>query len=103
MITHWPFSMFVLIVKAKSMKKQPAHRNQKGFSTLEILLAFFVLSLTVGAIISLVFGGQSVAVDSQTYSEAAHKGQAMLEDARATAKGNFNLVKQIASYSDGIY
>lgn len=90
------------------MLKLPVHKNQAGFSTLEILLAFLVLSFSIAAIINLVYGGQSLAIDSQTNSEAQHKAQAMLEEARASSTQDFASVVPLpvppaTSTQDGIY
>lgn len=82
------------------MLKRPVHKNREGFSTLEILLAFFVLSFSIVAIISMVYGGQSLTIDSQTYNEAAHKAQAMLEAARASSTQDFYSVAPIATTTD---
>ena len=67
-------------------------KNSAGFSTLEILIAFGVLIMAVTAVILVIFGNQSVAVDTETNSEALSKAQAMLEVARADSRFDFNLV-----------
>jgi len=65
----------------------------KGFSTLEILIAFAVLILCITAVILVVFGNQSVAVDTQTNIEAISKAQALLEKARADSREDFESVE----------
>lgn len=74
-----------------------------GFSTLEILLAFAIIILSITAVIGLVFTGQSLAVDSQTNSEALYKAESKLEQARAEASSDFNLLNPIATATEGIY
>ncbi|MBT9168080.1 MAG: hypothetical protein DDT19_01425 [Syntrophomonadaceae bacterium] len=64
----------------------------RGVSTLEILIAFAVFTLSISAVIMVVFGNQSVAADTQTNIEAISKAQKMLEDARAQSRLDFNLV-----------
>ena len=66
----------------------------QGMSTLEILIAFAVVILCVSAVIMVVFGNQSVAVDLQTNNEAIAKAQTVLEDARATSRQDYSLVKE---------
>lgn len=73
-----------------------------GFLTLEMLIAFGILAITISAVILVVFGNQSVTVDAQTNSEALYKAQLALETARANAKLDFNLVNP-TTLIDGIY
>jgi Tfp pilus assembly protein PilV len=65
-------------------------QNQKGSATLEILIAFAILVISITAVILVVFGNQSISVDSQTGNEALYKAQAILENTRATAYQNFD-------------
>lgn len=74
------------------MKARSTGRYKEGFSTLEILIAFAILILCIGAVIMVVFGNQSVAVDTETNSEAIYKAQSLLEKARADSRFDFNLV-----------
>ena len=74
----------------------------EGMATLEILIAFAVLILCISAVIMVAFGNQSVAVDSQINSEAISKAQKMLEDARASSRGNWDKVVSF-SQSDNFY
>ncbi len=64
-------------------------KKEKGSSTLEILLAFAILSICMAAIILVIFGNQSVAIDTQTNTEALYKAQTSLENARALSRQNF--------------
>lgn len=64
-------------------------KSLTGFSTLEILLAFAILTLSLTAVISVFFGNQSVSVDTQTNTEALGKAIASLEQERALARTSF--------------
>ncbi|HEV7701924.1 MAG TPA: hypothetical protein VGO63_00545 [Candidatus Paceibacterota bacterium] len=77
--------------------------KQRGFATLEILIAFTVVTLCIGAVILLVFSNQSLAIDSQTNIEAISKAGKMLEDARALSKQDFYSVVSIPAINDNIY
>jgi len=68
------------------------YNNIKGGSTLEILIAFLIISLSIGAVTMLSFSNQSVAVDSETNNEALYKAQQMLEKARSDSRFDFALV-----------
>lgn len=50
----------------------------------------------------MVFGNQSILIDSHTNAEAVTKAQAMLEEAQAVARKDFHLVNATSS-TDGIY
>ncbi len=75
----------------------------RGFSTLEILIAFSILTLALTATIGVVFSGQSLAIDTQTNIEAIDKAQIQLEAARALSRQNFASVQSSAPVQDGIY
>ncbi len=51
----------------------------KGNSIIELVIAFAVLTLTLTAVISVFFGNQSAAVDTETATEALARAHAMLE------------------------
>lgn len=76
-------------MKARSIGR----KNNTGMSTLEILIAFAVITLCIGAVILLTFGNQSIAVSLNTQSEAISKAQEVLETARATSRKNYNQVE----------
>lgn len=78
-------------------------QSQLGYSTLEILIAFAILIMSLSAIIAVSFGSQTVAVDSQTNDEALYKAQKQLEDARALSRDNFYSVHSISPVNDDIY
>ncbi len=61
----------------------------KGFSTLELLIAFAILTLSLTAMVSVVFGNQSVAVDTETASDALAAASDQIEDARAKAASDY--------------
>lgn len=61
----------------------------RGSSTLEILIAFAMLVLTMTAVILLFFGNQSISIDTQTNTEALYKAHGLLETARAASRQNF--------------
>ena len=66
--------------------------NKAGFSTVEILVAMVIMILSVTATITLVFGSQSIIMDSETSSEALSIAQELIENAQADAKKDFALV-----------
>lgn len=79
-------------VSVGTSTKASRKNGKGGFSTLEILIAFAVLIISTTAVILVIFGNQSVAVDTQTNTEALSYAQAVLEDARALSRQNFGLV-----------
>ncbi|MEK7133549.1 MAG: hypothetical protein AAB804_00595 [Patescibacteria group bacterium] len=64
-------------------------RWKKGSITIELLIAFTILVLATSAVIIVVFGNQSVAVDTQTNHEALYRAQTILEQARARSRADF--------------
>lgn len=72
------------------MPKTLVHKCPPGFSTVEIMVALTVVVLVIIAAVTLIFGSQSFSVDAETNAEALHKAQAMLEDARALSRQDFN-------------
>ncbi len=85
------------------MKDKLITKNQRGFSTLEILIAFVVIILSITAVIIVMFGNQSTGIASQTNSEATQKAQKMLEEAQANSTLDFSLVNNIAPIAEDIY
>ena len=65
---------------------------RKGSITIELLIAFAILTLSLSAVIIVVFGNQSLAVDTQTNNEALYRAQTMLEQARAQSRQDFSSV-----------
>ena len=72
----------------------------RGFSTLEVLVAFMVIILSLTSMVSLVFSGQSLVVDSENSSNAVRKAQALLEVAHAQS---FLTLNSLPEASNGIY
>jgi hypothetical protein len=70
-----------------------------GNSTLEILIAFAVLTLCMTAVIMVIFGNQSVSVDTETNNEGLSKAIKTLEDARANSRRDFLSVVSFATTS----
>lgn len=66
--------------------------SSKGSSTLELLIAFAVLILSITAGTLVVFGNQSVSVDTETNNEALSKAQFLLEDTRAKSRDDFSSI-----------
>lgn len=64
-------------------------REPRGMSTLELLIAFAILTLTLTAVVSVVFGNQSVTVDTETDATAIGKATKALEAERALAKSDY--------------
>lgn len=68
----------------------------RGSSTLEILIAFAILTLSLTAVISVVFGNSSVTLDTETNTEAMALAKEALEDARADATTDYLSVDSTA-------
>jgi hypothetical protein len=81
------------------MKAQSFGNPNRGVSTLEILIAFTVITLSIVAVTMIVLGSQSVAIDTQTNIEAIGKAQSQLETARALSRKDFSSVVTIPKYS----
>lgn len=64
----------------------------RGFSTLEMLIAMTVLTLAISATIMLFPGIQSGSVDSELNAEALSIAQKTLEGEQALARKDFRLV-----------
>lgn len=74
------------------MKARLSGNYNRGVSTLELLIAFAVLTLSMSAVIMLVFGNQSEAIDTEINTEALGTAQAMLETSRALSRQSFSSV-----------
>jgi Tfp pilus assembly protein PilV len=64
-------------------------KRMRGMSTLEIVIAFAILTISLTALVSVVFGNQSVSVDTETNTEALGKARALIEKERALAAADF--------------
>lgn len=73
------------------MKASP--NKNRGFSTVEMLIAMAVMIMVLSAVILLAFGSQSLLADSQTDAEALSLAQLLLEAQQALARQDFNLVE----------
>ncbi|MES2007008.1 MAG: hypothetical protein V4436_02790, partial [Patescibacteria group bacterium] len=62
----------------------------RGVSTLEILIAFAMLTLTLTAVVMVVFSNQSISIDTQISDEALSKAGLQLEATRAAAREDFS-------------
>ena len=67
--------------------------NQLGFTTLEILIAAFVLTTCLGAVILVVFGSQAILIDSQNSSTAEGLAQEVLARAQAQVMQDFDVLQ----------
>lgn len=61
-------------------------------STLEILIALSIFTLSITAVVMLAFGNQSAIIDTETQSTALSLAQEMIEGERALARQDFKLV-----------
>lgn len=69
------------------------HKNfQGGFSTLEMLIAFAVITLSITAVILVSFGNQSVTIDTELAAAALYVAEGELENARADTIVDFAIV-----------
>ncbi len=68
------------------MKALSATNTHTGASTLEILLAFAILTLALSAAAMVIYGNQYAAVMSRLNLEAVRIAEAQLEEARATSR-----------------
>jgi Tfp pilus assembly protein PilV len=81
------------------MKARFFGKAHTGLSTIEILIAFTILTLSISAVVIVMFGNQSLTIDTQTNVEALAKAQSQLEDARAIASQNFDGAITIPTYA----
>ena len=76
--------------------------NKMGFITVEMLVALSLLVVSLTSLTILGFGSQSLTVDSYTNDEALQMAILQLENARKTAKTNFESITA-TSTTNGIY
>lgn len=76
---------------------------ERGFSTLELLIALTIMMMTFTAVILTTFGNQALISGGQTNAEAMNIAQEILESAQASARRDFNLVNAVPPTLDGIY
>ncbi len=75
-------------------------QNNKGILTIELLIAFAILLINITGIVMLTFGGQSLAVGSETSTEALSLAQQKIESAKAHAKNDFESLASSSNSSD---
>lgn len=90
-----------LITKNKACPSKLQRR--RGFSLIEILIAIAVLTLSISAVILLVFANQNMKIDVLTNNEGVSKAQELIEGLRAKSRQNFSSVVTVAPAADGIY
>jgi prepilin-type N-terminal cleavage/methylation domain-containing protein len=66
--------------------------NQKGFSTLELMIAMAIIVMVLSAVVMTSFGSQAFLVNSQTNEEAMKIAQKMIEQEEGLTRKDFNLV-----------
>ncbi len=66
---------------------------QAGMATLEILIAFAISIMSIGAVVLLTFGNQSINARSQTHLEAVTLTKSILETSRARSRQDYNEIK----------
>ncbi len=72
-------------------------------ATIELLIAFAILVINITGVILLTNSGQSISIDNQTNEEATAKAQTAIEEAKNTAREDFNLLNSIPLTDDDIY
>ena len=79
-----------------------AKQCQRGFLTLEILLAMAIMIFVLAAAVLLSFGGQGLAVASRSSSEAQNFAQKLLESQRELGRKDFRIANP-TSAQEGIF
>jgi len=64
----------------------------KGFSTLELIIAMAVISMTLGALVLLTFASSSLGVSSEEHRDALSLAESLLAQTNGNAQKDFNLV-----------
>ncbi|MCL5733605.1 MAG: hypothetical protein M1334_03015 [Patescibacteria group bacterium] len=85
------------------MKEGLIGKNKKsGQSTLEIIIALGIIVISLSAVVVVIYGGQSIAVDAQLSGEALSLARQNLEISQAQSINNFNGLNSSTGTS-GIY
>ncbi len=71
------------------MKEKSAGNKKRGFSTLEMMVAFAIMIMVIVGAVSANFAAQYWSVTSQTSNEALYKAKTKLEDLRSLIKQDF--------------
>lgn len=78
------------------------YKRIAGQSTLEIIIALAILTISISAVIIISFSNQSFSIDTEVNNQALYKAKETLENTRATARQNFNSLAS-ASTTDGMF
>ncbi len=74
----------------------------KGFSTLEVIIAMTIMVIVLSSVILISFGNQMSLASSESASEALKRAQALIERQQALARKDFNLVNSTTTHN-GFY
>lgn len=84
------------------MKEELIGNKYDGQSTLEILIALMVITISISAVILVSFENQSLSIDTQHNNQTLYLAKENLEKTRAEARQNFNAIASTSTI-DGIY
>ncbi len=73
---------------------------EKGFSTIEMMIAMVIMITAVSAILLTSFGNQNFLIGGQTNAEATNKAKELLETAQAEARKDFRMVNPKSPFYD---
>ncbi|MFO0718865.1 MAG: hypothetical protein U0522_02470 [Candidatus Paceibacterota bacterium] len=77
--------------------------SQRGFSTIEVLIAFVVIIVSLSAAASISFGAQSLLIDSEFNLSAISRIEEVLEKSRSLFSEDFESFILATSTVDGFY
>lgn len=63
--------------------------RKKGITTIELLVAFVVLTVSISAVVMIIFGNQTFALDSKVSQQALYHLEEGIEEAYARSRANF--------------
>src|SRR3989344_8601202 len=84
----------------KNLKQ--SNKLNSGSSTIELLIAFGIMFITISGVILVVFSNQTVALDIGLTKEAVYKAKAIVEDDKAASRATFDDIESF-TVTDGIY
>lgn len=73
-------------------------RVSSGMSTLELIIAFAIVSLSLTATVLVLFGNQSISVDAETHREALSLAQKSMAEMRVHSRDRFADLNSTATY-----
>jgi len=73
---------------------------QRGFLTLEILIALFVMTSALSSVILVSFGNQSLIAFGGVHARAIEEGQKLVENEVAQSRSDFRLLQNATSSDD---